>query len=93
MNIDDLKAAIVPWLRIDTWHTPHPLDDQRFHRSLKSAFDSLGTSIALDDFRVVMTQLAQEHHPNMQASDRKVFVEEFAQRAKNISRYLHDNSI
>jgi hypothetical protein len=93
MNIDDLKIALKPWLRVETWHTSHPLDDQRFHRALKSAFDSLGTSIAYDDFKEAMEQLVNELHPKMQAKFRDELVENFAQRAENIGSYLYDNSI
>ena len=93
MSIDDLKAALAPWLKVDTWHTSHPLDDQRFHRALKSAFDMLGTSIAFDDFKEAMVLLAKEYHPNMQASYLEELAEKFAQRAENIGGYLHDNSI
>lgn len=57
MDIEKMKIALVPWLRVDTWHTTHPLDDRRFHRALKSAFDLLGTSIAFGDFREAMGQL------------------------------------
>jgi hypothetical protein len=93
MNIENLKTALAPWLRVDTWHTSHPLDEQRFHHALKSAFDLLGTSIAFDDFREAMLQLAKVHHPNMQASYREELVEEFAKQAENIGSYLYDNSI
>jgi hypothetical protein len=63
MNIEKLKKALAPWLKIETWHTPHCSDRKRFNRSLKSAFDSLGTPIAFDDFMEAMTQLVDEHHP------------------------------
>ena len=93
MNIENLKTALDPWLRVDTWYTPHPLDGQRFHRALKTAFDSQGTTIEFDVFKEAMLQLAQEHHTNMQANHREELVEKFAQQAANIGRYLHDNSI
>lgn len=93
MNIEKLKAALAPWLGVDTWHTSHPLDDARFHRALKSAFDSLGTSIAFDDFREAMVLLAKEHHPNFQVSYRDELVEKFARRAEIVGSYLHDNVI
>lgn len=91
MDIEKLKTALTPWLMVDTWHTTHPLDDSRFHRALKSAFDSLGTTIAFDDFREAMEQLANKHHPNLQASYRDELVEKFAQRAENIGSYLYEN--
>ncbi len=93
MNIKKLKTSLAPWLRVDTWHTAHPLDDERFHHALKSAFDSLGTSITFDDFKESMEQLAKKHHPKLQACYRDVLVEKFAQRAEEIASYLHDNAI
>ncbi len=93
MNIDNLKAELAPWIRVGTWHTAHPLDEQRFHRALKSAFDSFGTSIACADFREAITQLANELHSEMLASYREEVIDKFAQTAENIGSYLHDNSI
>lgn len=93
MDIEKLKTALTPWLRVDTWHTSHANDEERFHRALKSAFDLLGTSIAFNDFREAMEQLAKEHHPNILACYRDELVEKFAQRAEDIGSYLHDNAI
>ena len=93
MNIEKLKTALAPWLRVDTWHTSHPLDEERFHHALKSAFDLLGTSISFDNFSEAMDLLAKEFHPTFQASYRNEVVEKFAQRAENIGSYLHDNAI
>lgn len=91
MNIDNLKTALTPWLKEDTWHTSHPLDDQRFHRALKAAFGSHGIPIAIDDFREAMAQLMNELHPNMQFSYQEE-LEEFGHRVENIGSYLRDNS-
>lgn len=91
MNIEKLKVALSPWLRVDTWHTSHPLDEQRFHHALKSTFDLLGTMIAFDDFREAMDALAKEHYPNFQADYRNDLVDKFARRAEAIGNYLHDN--
>ena len=92
MNINNLKKELTPWLIVETWHTTHPCDCERFNRSLKSAFDSLDTPITFDDFMEAMMQLVKEHHPGMQAIHRED-LEGFAMRAENISNYLRDNSI
>ena len=93
MDIEKLKTALTPWLKVDTWHTSHPYDDERFHRALKSAFDLLGTSITFDDFREAIEQLVKEHHPNILVSNRDALVEKFAQRAEDIGSSLYDKKI
>lgn len=90
MNIDKLKAALESWVTVDTWHTSHPLDEARFHRALASAFDSLGTSIEAESFREAMLQLANTHHPSFDPEYLRNHVEEMAQRAEQISCYVHD---
>lgn len=90
MNLSKLKELLRPWMQIDTWHTNHPLDDQRFHKALKSAFDTLGLQLSFDDFQEVMLELAEEHSPKMSSDYRAEEVEKFAWRAEHISSYLSD---
>jgi len=92
MNIESLKNELSPWLEVDTWHTSHPLDEQRFHQALKSTFDTLGASITFDNFKEAMLQLAIEHHPTMLPSQRDETIEKFAQKAVIIANYLLDIS-
>jgi pyruvate dehydrogenase complex dehydrogenase (E1) component len=89
MDIEKLSLLLKPWLCVDTWHTGHPMDDQRFHRALKAAFDELGVQISSDDFRKAIVSCLKEHRPG----DVKAFesdIEEFAQRSEDIASYLID---
>lgn len=89
MDIEKLSLLLKSWLRVDTWHTGHPTDDQRFHRALKAAFDELGVQISSDDFRKAIVAYLKEHRPG----DVGAFesdIEEFAQRAEDIASYLFD---
>jgi hypothetical protein len=90
MNIERLKEMLRPWLSLSTWHTPHPLDERRFHQALKNAFVELGTQIALEDFMEAMDQLSAELHPNMQEEFRNELIDDFAKRAAEIASYLQD---
>lgn len=91
MNIERLKEMLRPWLGVSTWHTPHPLDERRFHQALKNAFVELGTQIALEDFMEAMDQLSAELHPNMQEEFRNELIDDFAKRAAEIASYLKDS--
>jgi hypothetical protein len=93
MDIKKLKNALEPWLKVSTWNTYHPLDDERFHKALKSAFDTLGTTISFDDFKEAMDQLAANLHPGMNQSYRDELIYGFAKRAEQIGSYLHDNGM
>ena len=89
MDIEKLSLLLKPWLRVDTWHTGHPTDDQRFHRALKAAFDELGVQISSDDFRKAIVTCLKEHRPgDVGAFESKI--EEFAQRGEDIASYLID---
>lgn len=87
MDIEKLKLLLKPWLAPDTWHTGHPMDDQRFHRALKSAFDELGVHISSEDFRQAIV-LGLNEYRSGDATSLESDVEEFAQRAEDIASYL-----
>lgn len=89
MDIASLAKALDPWLRVSTWHTGHPMDDQRFHRSLKIAFNNLGVQISSDDFRKAISLVLADRSPG----DLKAFeneIEQFSRRGEDIASYLID---
>lgn len=89
MDIKKLATSLKPWLAPETWHTGHPMDDQRFHTALKAAFDELGVHINSDHFRQAITLGLKDYRPG----DVKAFsedIEGFAQRAEDIASYLID---
>lgn len=88
MNVDALMNHLRAWMQVDTWHTGHPLDQQRFHVALKRAFRDLGSAISGADFQEAIEQLSSELHPNWEAAYRAQLVDEFASQAECISEYL-----
>lgn len=89
MDIQKLTNSLKPWLAPETWHTGHPMDDKRFHRALKAAFDEQGIHISSDEFRQAITLGLSDYRPG----DVKAFAEDiegFAQRAEDIASYLID---
>lgn len=90
MDLLQLKEKLRPWIRVSTWDTGHPLDDERFHKALHDAFSSLGTSIHADDFEQAMLDLLNEIYPTKAPIDRSPRVERFVKIAERIGSYLHD---
>lgn len=89
MDIEKLSLLLKPWLRVGTWYTGHPTDDQRFHRALKTAFDEIGVHISSDDFQQAIVSCLKDQLPgNVNAFES--YIEEFAQRGENIASYLID---
>ncbi|MDT3306668.1 hypothetical protein [Shewanella vaxholmensis] len=90
MNLVILKKELKKWMQIDTWNSGHPLDEERFHKSLNRIFQSLGTSIDGYQFEEVMTELINELYPNWDESFKDELVNTYACKADSISSYLHD---
>ena len=86
-----LENALDPWLSADTWHTPHSVDEKRFHRALKAAFDTLGPRITADQFRLAIQSVLEKRHP-VHLRSMPVSIERYAQRGQEISSYLTDQT-
>ncbi|KCX00350.1 hypothetical protein AN652_07615 [Xanthomonas arboricola pv. pruni] len=89
MGNERLKAALNPWMRVGTWHTFHPLDEQRFHRALAAAFEVVGLPADAMEFETAMFALAREHHTDVMLHHLDA-IEAYAQLAEDISFYLHN---
>lgn len=37
--IDELKELLASWAKVPTWHTSHPLDEDRFNNALAEAMN------------------------------------------------------
>lgn len=86
-----IKNHLAPWLRVSTWYTGHPLDEERFHKALGACFRDIGPSIAFDEFEQAMVELLEEHHPTSHATDSAERVHDWAAKAEVIGSYLFDN--
>ena len=86
MNIEKLAPKLKPWMQVDTWHTSHPKDSERFHLALNSAFSELGSSISYDDFKEAMEYLSEElSSAKLEAEYLTQAIEGYASRAETIS--------
>lgn len=93
MNSEELARALEPWMRIDTWHTSHPLDEQRFHKCLRTVEETFGTQVDYQDFKDAMEYIFESHHSAKLAIENfEQRIEEKAQQAEVIFSYLNDIS-
>lgn len=91
MNIEKLAKKLKPWMQVDTWHTSHPKDSERFHLALNSAFSEFGNSISYDDFKEAMEYLSGElPSARLEAEYLTQAIERHASSAETISSYLSD---
>ena len=84
-----IRAALEPWMRVETWHTLHPLDEQRFHRALAAVFKVVGTPADALELENAMLELARERHGEV-TQDQLEIIDECAQLGESISLYLHN---
>ena len=85
-----LKAALGELMKIDTWNSGHPLDQRRFHKALKRAFDEVGFGVGAADFRAAMMDLARERKPRWPDKTIEEEIERFVVRADQIASYFND---
>ncbi len=91
MNIEHLAEKLKPWMQVDTWHTTHPRDSERFHFALSSTFSEFGNSISYDDFKDAMEYLSEElPSAKLETVYLAQTIERYASSAEAISSYLSD---
>ncbi len=90
MKHKNIVDGLRPWMRVGTWDTTHPLDQERFHRALKSVFDECGPNVAGDEFEAAMRELADDLCVKYQQAYLDERINHFAQLAENIGSYLYD---
>ncbi|HEX5056777.1 MAG TPA: hypothetical protein VFX02_09790 [Gammaproteobacteria bacterium] len=77
VNMDRMKAILSEWIKVDTWHTGHPLDDKRFHKALSKVFSELGVRMNGGDFEEVLHELVDEYHPNWNQGHKEKLINDF----------------
>ena len=88
MISSEFHTAIDKWVKVDTWHTGHPSDDERFHQLLAVAQAEGARNFDVEGFIDVATQLAKQHHPKMQDSFLSENINEKALQAEAIMSYI-----
>lgn len=90
MNTEKIAELLMPWLQVDTWHTCHRYDDQRYHLALKNVFSTLGTQLDCGDFSKAITSVVDDLYPDYEKNYRDELIEGFAIRSEHIAEYLRD---
>jgi len=88
MNIELLAESLKPWMRVSTWHTTHPLDQQRFHKALSQAFTEHGNHLSYDEFKDAMCCLFEELNPDKNMVGYVNDIERYSSNAETIASYL-----
>lgn len=89
MDIERLEKLLSPWLQVDTWHTEHILDDQRFHRALKQAYEELGLEIHSGDVILAIENALDKRSPELKEAYSEA-IKRYATKAQTIGWYVRD---
>jgi len=93
MNIEKIADALKPWMQVETWNTNHPLDEERFHKALKSAINANETALSYDEIKEAMELLVEELYPDeYDASFIEEKIEQFSSKAETITSYIYDTN-
>lgn len=93
MNIENLASLLKPWMQVETWHTVHPLDSERFHKALKTAIEAHESTLSYDDIKEAMELLAGQLYVNKyEASFLEEKIDHYSSNAETITSYLYDTT-
>ncbi|MDC8640408.1 hypothetical protein [Xanthomonas hortorum] len=76
-------------MRVETWHTFHPLEEQRFHRAIDADFDDFGTPADVLEFETAVPALAREHHGEVRLHHIDT-IDAYAKLVEDIRLSLHN---
>ncbi|AZR35234.1 MULTISPECIES: hypothetical protein [Xanthomonas] len=88
MSKDALLKALDPWMKVETWHTAHTLDEQRFHRAIAVACRTSGTALDAAEIEEAIMQLAKKYHGAFEGYHLYDAMDHYAQEAENLSMYV-----
>lgn len=88
MSKDALLKALDPWMKVETWHTAHPLDEQRFHRAVAVACKTVGTPLDAYDIENAIMHLAEKYHGAFEGYHLYDAMDHYAQEAENLSMFV-----
>lgn len=88
MISSDLSFNFDSWTKIDTWYKSHPLDDQRFHKSLDKAISSHSGHLSFKDFKRAITDSVKRNGNYSLAMNS--YIDERARNAEQIAEYINN---
>ncbi|WP_288497704.1 hypothetical protein [uncultured Acinetobacter sp.] len=90
-KLDDIKEILSPWLKLETWHTSHPLDTKRFNKSLFNLFDKYGVNgVYVEEFSEAILASMKDYHPKLSEEFLDSRIQDFSTAFEYISTYLDD---
>ena len=89
MNIQQMKEALQPWMRNQSWNSTHYLDTERFHNALKAIFGNGGFNLDIENFQEAMNEAIEDLYPDYNEDFKDELVTKFALRAEDIGAYLY----
>jgi len=93
MNIENLASLLKPWMQVETWHTGHPLDSERFHKALKTAIEAHELTLSYDDIKEAMELLVEQLYANKyETSFLEEKIDHCSSNAETITSYLYDTT-
>jgi hypothetical protein len=85
-----IRKALDPWMRVETWHTAHPLDEERFHRAVAVACKTFGTPLNASDIEDAIMELAKKYHGAFDTYHLYEMMGHYAQEAENLSMFVQN---
>ncbi|MEN8250697.1 MAG: hypothetical protein ABFS32_17320 [Bacteroidota bacterium] len=93
MNIEKLIDCLSVWMGVDTWHTGHPLDEERFYTALSRAFEEFGYGISDADFHEAMEAYIEKLGINLDENEYyQDEIDSMVSKADAIASYLRFTS-
>ncbi|UJF24455.1 hypothetical protein L0B52_09020 [Suttonella sp. R2A3] len=66
---DKIYEIIKSWAGIPTWHTTHPLDQERFSIAMHNLVSDLGANVDIEAFQNALRRHAESHVDILGAPD------------------------
>ena len=86
-----IKKILKPWMQVNTWHTGHPLDDRRFHKSISELVIDVDLKyLNRSSIESAMHSLVDDLKISFDEEFLKEHIEKYVQKAETIIYYLHD---
>lgn len=81
-------SALRHWLGPETWHTPHPCDQHRFHEVTWAVWHEIQGVWNEREIMELMTEEAERLHPNFNGDERLRVLEEHISRGTELLEFL-----
>ena len=94
VNVEDkIYDLLKGWANIPTWHTSHPMDQERFSLAMNRIVSELGTSIDIEAFESALKRHAEQSIDMLgNPTHWDEVINRFVLKAETIFTYEHETS-